>query len=81
MGKTTATYWNTLGAESSGQWSPVRGLEHSAEELTLSIDENTGEYTRLTRFHAGAGQRLATVGIDTHALLGSRSDAVLTYRR
>lgn len=25
-----------------------------AEELTLSIDEGTGEYTRLTRFHPGA---------------------------
>jgi hypothetical protein len=25
-----------------------------AEELTLSIDPITGEYTRLTRFHAGA---------------------------
>lgn len=24
-----------------------------AEELTLSIDESTGEYTRLTRFHPG----------------------------
>ena len=25
-----------------------------AEELTLSIDARTGEYTRLTRFHPGA---------------------------
>jgi hypothetical protein len=25
-----------------------------AEEITLSIDPNTGEYTRLTRFHPGA---------------------------
>jgi len=25
-----------------------------AEELTLSMDETTGEYTRLTRFHPGA---------------------------
>jgi hypothetical protein len=25
-----------------------------AEELTLSIDPDTGEYTRLTRFHPGA---------------------------
>jgi hypothetical protein len=25
-----------------------------AEELTLSIDPSTGEYTRLTRFHPGA---------------------------
>jgi len=52
--KTTATYWNTLGAESSERWKPVKGLEGIAEEQTLSIDEETGEYTRLTRFHPGA---------------------------
>jgi hypothetical protein len=33
---------------------PVKGLEGMADELTLSIDERTGEYTRLTRFHPGA---------------------------
>ena len=65
MAKTTATYWNTLGTESSGRWNPVKGLEGSAEELTLSIDENTGEYTRLTRFYPGA---------DTARLGGKRHD-------
>jgi len=54
MPKTTATYWNTLGSETSERWKPVKGLEGIAEELTLSIDEETGEYTRLTRFHPGA---------------------------
>jgi len=54
MPKTTATYWNTLGSEGSERWRPVRGLEGVAEELTLSIDEDTGEYTRLTRFLPGA---------------------------
>jgi len=54
MSKTTAKYWNTLGSESSERWKPVKGLEDIAEELTLSIDEETGEYTRLTRFHPGA---------------------------
>jgi ChrR-like protein with cupin domain len=58
MAKTTATYWNTLGAESSGRWKPVKGLEGTAEELTLSIDENTGEYTRLTRFSPGTDTTL-----------------------
>ena len=51
MPKTTATYWNPLGSESSQRWKPVRGLEGIVEELTLSIDEETGEYTRLTKFH------------------------------
>ncbi len=54
MAKTTTTYWNPLSVENSGRWEPIKGLESMAEELTLSIDEQTGEYTRLTRFHPGA---------------------------
>ena len=54
MPKTTATYWNALLPENGGKWTPVRGLEGVAEEVTLSIDETTGEYTRLTRFLPGA---------------------------
>ena len=54
MAKTTVSYWNPLSAEHRQEWQPVRGLEGVAEELTLSIDAKTGEYTRLTRFHPGA---------------------------
>jgi hypothetical protein len=54
MGKTTTTYWNPLSPSNKGKWKPVKGLEGMAEELTLSIDEETGEYTRLTRFLPGA---------------------------
>lgn len=54
MGKSTATYWNALAAENQDRWSAVDGLEGVAEELTLSIDKDTGEYTRLTRFFPGA---------------------------
>lgn len=54
MAKTTTTYWNPLSSANHGKWEPVKGLEGIAEELTLSIDHNTGEYTRLTRFHPGA---------------------------
>lgn len=50
MSKTTTTYWNPLKEENKKGWQPIKGLEGIAEELTLSIDENTGEYTRLTRF-------------------------------
>lgn len=53
MPKSTVTYWNPLSLENRGQWQPIAGLEGIAEELTLSIDEETGEYTRLTRFHPG----------------------------
>jgi hypothetical protein len=54
MSKTTVTYWNPLSSENKNRWKPVNGLEGIAEELTLSIDEETGEYTRLTRFYPGA---------------------------
>ncbi len=47
MSKSTRTYWNPL---TSSEWIPITGLEGIAEELTLSIDEKSGEYTRLTRF-------------------------------
>ena len=54
MPKTTTTYWNPLGADRRARWTPIAGLEGMAEELTLSMDGKSGEYTRLTRFHAGA---------------------------
>ena len=52
--KTTTTYWNPLVAENASRWSPIEGMEDYAEELTLAIDEQTGDYTRLTRFKPGA---------------------------
>jgi hypothetical protein len=52
--KTTTTYWNPLLPENQNRWTPVKGLEGTAEELTLSVDYATGEYTRLTRFRPGA---------------------------
>jgi hypothetical protein len=54
MTKTTSTYWNVLKPENKDKWQPVDGLEDVVEELTLSIDNETGEYTRLTRFYPGA---------------------------
>jgi ChrR Cupin-like domain len=54
MAKSLATYWNALAPENKERWTPIRGLEGMAEELTLSIDPDTGEYTRLTRFLPGA---------------------------
>lgn len=57
--KTSTTYWNPLtphqdGQDPPAQWQPIEGLETMAEELTLSSDPDTGEYTRLTRFHPAA---------------------------
>ena len=54
MAKSTAICWNPLASDNQGRWTPIRGLEGMAEELTLSIDPETGEYTRLTRFLPGA---------------------------
>jgi hypothetical protein len=54
MAKTTISYWNAFEPGAVSRWSAVKGLEGMAEELTLSIDQGTGEYTRLTRFFPGA---------------------------
>jgi len=54
MPKSTISYWNPLHPDNQAAWQPIAGLEDFAEELTLSIDAETGEYTRLTRFHPGA---------------------------
>jgi putative membrane protein len=57
MAKSTARYWNVLASEHAGRWQPVAGTEGMLEELTLALDEHTGDYTRLTRFKAGADTR------------------------
>jgi ChrR Cupin-like domain len=54
MPKSIAAYWNPLSLDHHKKWNPIPGLEGVAEELTLSLDKDSGEYTRLTRFHAGA---------------------------
>jgi len=50
MTKSTITYWNPLNTDNKDNWQPIDGLEGIAEEITLSIDSDSGEYTRLTRF-------------------------------
>lgn len=58
--------------ENGGTWQPISGLEGVIEELTLSLDEATGEYSRLTRFHPGA---------DTGAFGGKRKlFSIQTFR-
>lgn len=48
------TYWNPLIPKSANFWKPIEGMESRAEELILSSDPVTGEYTKLTRFFPGA---------------------------
>lgn len=52
--KTTTSYWNALTPDAKTRWNPVKGLEGTAEEVTLAHDDATGDYTRLTRFLPGA---------------------------
>ena len=54
MSKNTTKYWNVLNAENSSAWEPIEGAEGMLEQLTLAMDDVTGDYTRLTRFQTGA---------------------------
>lgn len=54
MAKTTASYWNPLSAENVGCWTVAEDSNGLIEQLFLAIDETTGDFTRLTRFKAGA---------------------------
>ena len=54
MSKSTATYWNVLAEDNRNEWEPIEGSSGMLEQLTLAFDETTGDYTRLTRFKAGA---------------------------
>lgn len=65
MPKSTRAYWNPLSDEHRNDWQPVEGLEGVAEELTLAMEKESGDYTRLTRFAPGA---------DTTAFGGKKHD-------
>lgn len=54
MSKDTVTYWNTLASDSEARWQAIEGSDGLIEELTLAMDPETGDYTRLTRFKSGA---------------------------
>lgn len=67
MAKSTTTYWNSLSSQAKERWVSIQGLEDMAEEIILSIDEESGEYTKLTRFfqgqiqHLSVGRRISTL--------------------
>jgi hypothetical protein len=64
MTKTTAIHWSTLSTDSDAGWTTAPGMEGMAEELLLSIDPATEEYTKLTRFLPGYDS--AAVGPKIH---------------
>ncbi len=51
--KTTQTYWNPLAYENSEKWEEIEGSDGNLHQLTLAMDENLGDYTRLTKFKDG----------------------------
>ncbi len=65
VSKTTCTYWNPLDGEQQHRWRWLEGLEGQVEELILSHDSTTGEFTRLTRFHPGSDT--SSFGATVHA--------------
>jgi len=64
MTKSTRTYWNAFLPQNNDAWLPIEGLEGLVDEITLSICDETGEYTRLTRFQPGADT--AAFGAKSH---------------
>ena len=53
MAKSPNSYFNALLPENSKEWEVIEGTDGLVEFLTLATDDN-GDYTRLTRFKAGA---------------------------
>jgi len=51
--KTTSTYWNPLDPVNAGKWEDIDGSDGNLKEITLAIDKDTGDYTRLTWFKDG----------------------------
>jgi hypothetical protein len=54
LAKSTSTYWNPLLPENDERWEGIENTNGLVEQLTLAIDEQSGDYTRLTRFKPGA---------------------------
>ncbi len=54
MAKTTTPYWNPLDSQNADRWTTIEGTQGLIEQILLALDEATGDFTRLTRFKAGA---------------------------
>ncbi|SDI10389.1 hypothetical protein [Nitrosomonas sp. Nm132] len=51
--KTIMTYWNSLDPINSEMWEEVDGSHGNLKQVTLAIDHESGDYTRLTWFKDG----------------------------
>ena len=54
MPKSCTPYMNALAPDRQAQWSVIEGSDGRLRQLTLAIDEASGDYTRLTEFLPGA---------------------------
>lgn len=54
MAKSIQAYWNALDPANGDQWEVIDDTGDLVEQLTLAMDPETGDYTRLTRFKPGA---------------------------
>jgi hypothetical protein len=54
MTKSATTYWNPLIPGNDERWEVIENTHGLIEQLTLAIDGESGDYTRLTRFKPGA---------------------------
>ena len=54
MSKTTVNYWNPLVSQQNGEWEVIEGTNSKIEQIILAKDGMSGDFTRLTRFKAGA---------------------------
>ena len=58
MAKSSTSYWNALTQNNDDKWEVIEGSDGRIEQCTLAMDKKTGDYTRLTRFKAGADTEL-----------------------
>jgi quercetin dioxygenase-like cupin family protein len=64
VSKHAVKYWNVLSESSRNRWQALEQTNGMIEQVTLSKDDETGEYTRLTRFKSGADT--SSFGSDHH---------------
>lgn len=51
--KSFVKYWNPLEPQEAESWTTMDDLDGKVRQITLSIDKETGHYTKLTEFLAG----------------------------
>lgn len=64
MSKITISYWNPLSSQHQGQWEIIEHTNSKIEQIILTIDSANGDFTRLTRFKAGADTK--SMGAQIH---------------